>query len=94
MLGSTTMSVLATAYCLRGTTATGSRVSQGTVAVDPQVIPLGSWLKIPGYGLGQALDTGGMIRGSHIDLWMSSCSEAIRWGARVVQVQLLGRHPR
>lgn len=82
------LTVLATAYCLRGTTATGSRVSQGTVAVDPYVIPLGSHLQIPGYGPGVARDTGGAIHGNHIDLWMPSCSAAIQWGVRHVRVRV------
>ena len=80
------MEVLATAYCLSGTTATGTRVGYGTIAVDPRLIPLGTALYVQGYGEGRALDTGSAILGRHIDLWFSSCNEAINWGARYVNI--------
>jgi 3D (Asp-Asp-Asp) domain-containing protein len=51
-----------------GTTATGTAVRKGTVAVDPRVIPLGTRMYIPGYGYGVAEDTGGGIIGNVIDL--------------------------
>lgn len=70
------MTVLATAYCLTGTTATGLPVGPGIVAVDPTVIPLGTRMTIPGYGEGVAADTGNSIRGARIDVWMASCRAA------------------
>ena len=51
-----------------GTTATGTTVRKGTVAVDPRIIPLGTRMYIPGYGYGVAEDTGGAIIGNIIDL--------------------------
>lgn len=51
-----------------GTTATGTAVYKGIVAVDPRVIPLGTRMYIPGYGPGIAADTGGAIIGNIIDL--------------------------
>jgi 3D (Asp-Asp-Asp) domain-containing protein/peptidoglycan hydrolase CwlO-like protein len=71
-----TMSVYATGYCLKGTTATGLPVGPGIVAVDPSVIPLGTRMTIPGYGEGVAADTGGSIRGARIDVWIKSCAQA------------------
>ncbi len=71
-----TMSVFATAYCLRGTTATGLPVGPGIVATDPTVIPLGTRMTIPGYGEGVAADTGGAITGARIDVWIGDCGEA------------------
>jgi len=50
------------------TTATGLPVRKGIVAVDPAVIPLGTRLCIPGYGMALAADTGGAVRGYVIDL--------------------------
>ena len=58
------MTVYATGYCLKGTTATGLPVGPGIVAVDPSVIPLGTRMTIPGYGEGVAADTGGAIQGA------------------------------
>jgi len=74
-----TMRVYATWYCPAsagrsptdpwyGITATGVPVTHGVVAVDPNVIPLGTRMYIPGYGLGVAADTGGGISGNMIDL--------------------------
>jgi 3D (Asp-Asp-Asp) domain-containing protein/peptidoglycan hydrolase CwlO-like protein len=71
-----TMTVYATGYCLKGTTATGLPVGPGIVAVDPTVIPLGTRMTIPGYGEGVAADTGGTIRGARIDVWIASCEAA------------------
>lgn len=83
--------VLATAYCLTGTTAIGWPVGKGIVATDPIDIPLGSVLVVPGYGAAIAADTGAWIKGHHIDLWMASCTGADRWGARTVMASVMGR---
>jgi 3D (Asp-Asp-Asp) domain-containing protein len=80
------MTVVATGYALPGATASGAAVGWGAVAVDPSVIPMGSRLSIPGYGLGVAADTGGAIQGARIDLWFPSAAEAHAWGSRVVTI--------
>jgi 3D (Asp-Asp-Asp) domain-containing protein len=72
------MYVLRTAYCLQGTMANGHRVHPGAVAVDPRYIPMGSRMFIPGYGRGRAEDTGGAVKGYHVDVWVSSCAMALR----------------
>lgn len=51
-----------------GFTATGIKMRDGLVAVDPRVISLGSQVYVPGYGVGLAADTGGAIKGKRIDL--------------------------
>lgn len=51
-----------------GLTRTGERMRFGVIAVDPRIVPLGSELFVPGYGRGQALDTGNAIRARSIDL--------------------------
>jgi 3D (Asp-Asp-Asp) domain-containing protein/peptidoglycan hydrolase CwlO-like protein len=84
--GVRSMTVVATGYALPGHTASGRRVGWGAVAVDPSVIPMGSRLSIPGYGLGVAADTGGAIRGARIDLWFPSEAHAHAWGSRVVTI--------
>ncbi len=80
----------ATAYCEPGgTTATGTPVQWGTVAVDPRIIPLGSKVFVDGYGQATASDTGGAIRGNRIDLYMDSPQTAADWGVRTVIVYQL-----
>lgn len=72
-----------------GITATGVRARHGVVAVDPDVIPLGSRVYVPGYGLALAADTGGAINGNSIDLCMENASDAWRFGRRMVKVYVL-----
>ena len=72
-----------------GITASGIPARRGVVAVDPDVIPLGSRLYIPGYGEAIAADTGGAIVGHKIDLCMESYDEAIQFGRRSVEVYVL-----
>jgi 3D (Asp-Asp-Asp) domain-containing protein len=86
--GIRSLTVVATAYALPGTTATGRRVGWGVVAVDPSVIPLGSRIAVPGYGMGVAADTGGAIQGPKIDLWFPTVADAEAWGSRVVTVTI------
>ena len=77
----------ATAYCIPGgTTRSGTPVHWGVAAVDPGVISLGSKVYVEGYGSASALDTGGMIRGNRIDLYMNSEAAADAWGVRNVLV--------
>jgi 3D (Asp-Asp-Asp) domain-containing protein len=83
-----TLTVLASAYTLRGATATGAPAGWGTVAVDPSVIPLGTRLTIPGYGAAVAADVGSAIRGAAIDVWFPTAAEASEWGRRVVTITL------
>ncbi|MDY6084132.1 MAG: 3D domain-containing protein [Dialister sp.] len=69
-----------------GITATGTKAGHGTVAVDPNVIPLGSVVYIPQYGQAIAADTGGAIKGNRIDLCMESYSECYNFGRQDVEV--------
>ena len=72
-----------------GITATGSKAGYGVVAVDPSIIPLGSQVYVPGYGVAIAADTGGAIKGNRIDVCYASKSEAYNWGVRNVSVYVL-----
>ena len=78
----------ATSYCLTGRTATGTQAGPGSIAVDPTVIKLGSRLYVPGYGYGTAVDTGGAIKGTLIDVWLT-CDAAIQWGRRQLTIYVL-----
>lgn len=85
-----TMMAQTTGYTHTGSrTATGTWPKRGTLAVDPRVIPLGTRIYIPGYGVGVAEDTGGAVRGNVIDLFFETRDEAIRWGRRNVTVYIL-----
>nr|WP_204617707.1 3D domain-containing protein [Desulforadius tongensis] len=80
----------ATAYTFTGNnTATGITPFRGVVAVDPRVIPLGTKLYVEGYGECIALDTGGAIKGSRIDVFFPTREEAIKWGRKMVKVHVL-----
>jgi 3D (Asp-Asp-Asp) domain-containing protein len=87
-----TTSYVATAYSLRGRTASGRMVSRGLIAADPRVLPLGSRVRLehPGYS-GEYLvaDTGGLIRGRRIDIWTPTSREAMRFGRRNVKLTVL-----
>jgi 3D (Asp-Asp-Asp) domain-containing protein len=82
------LTVTAIGYSLPGTTTTGLPVGPGIVAVDPNVIPLGTRLYVPGYGEAVAADTGSAIRGAVIDLWFRTVAEARAWGRRTVVVTI------
>ncbi len=53
---------------LFGYTFLGWQAGNGIVAIDPRVVNLRSKLYVPGYGMAQAGDTGGAIKGRRIDL--------------------------
>jgi 3D (Asp-Asp-Asp) domain-containing protein len=83
---------VATAYSLRGRTASGRPVSKGVIAADPRVLPLGSRVRLEaGSYSGEYLvaDTGGAVRGYRIDIWTPSTSEAFRFGRRAVKLSVL-----
>lgn len=77
------------------TTATGTTVRIGTVAVDPTVIPYGTRMFIimeDGsyvYGIGTAEDCGGAIKDHRLDLYMPTLEEAFAFGVRSATVYFL-----
>ncbi len=83
---------VATAYCLRGRTASGAMVRNGIIAADPRVVRLGTKVML---GAGAysgdyvVADTGGKIKGNRVDIWMASCAEARRFGRRTVTLSTL-----
>ena len=84
--GARTLVVSATAYAIRGRTASGLPTSWGVAAVDPAVIPLGTRFFVPGYGEAVAADVGSSVRGNTIDLWFPSHAQARAWGRRTVAI--------
>jgi 3D (Asp-Asp-Asp) domain-containing protein len=84
----------ATAYCLKGRTATGETVRQGFVAADPKVLPLGTLVHIQAgryTGVYKVADTGGAIKGRKIDIYVPSYQEAKSFGRQKIRVKVLGR---
>ncbi len=84
-----------TPYCngCSGTSATGINLRANpdlkVIAVDPNVIPLGTKVWVEGYGYAIAGDTGGSIKGNKIDVLMQTKSEAYQWGRKTVLVKVL-----
>lgn len=72
-----------------GITATGTIATKGrTIAVDPNVIPLGSKVLINGKEY-IAEDTGGGINGKTIDMFFNSHSAALNYGIRYVDIYMV-----
>ncbi|MPZ23096.1 MAG: DUF348 domain-containing protein [Dehalococcoidia bacterium] len=75
------------------TTFTNTPLRYGVIAVDPDVIPLGTCLYVPGYGFGRAEDIGGAIQGNRIDLGFPGTADGSWWGARDVEIYILPSCP-
>lgn len=89
-----TLIMESTAYYGHGITASGLKPVRNpdgisTIAVDPNVIPLGTKVYVSGYGLAIAADTGGAIKGNIIDVFLNTHEECMSWGRRQVTVQIL-----
>ena len=83
---------VATAYSLRGRTASGRPVAKGLIAADPRHLPLGSRVRLDaGTYSGEYLvaDTGTLVRGKRIDIWTPTSREAMRFGRRTVKLTVL-----
>ncbi|MFE4520923.1 LysM peptidoglycan-binding domain-containing protein [Cytobacillus firmus] len=92
------LTVTATAYtascegCI-GITKTGVNLTDNpdekVIAVDPDVIPLGSKVFVEGYGYATAEDIGGGINGHEIDVFIPGEQDALQWGRKDVKVTIL-----
>lgn len=96
--GGRVITVTSTAYTANcagcsGITATGFNLKANpnakVIAVDPNVIPLGSKVYVEGYGYAIASDTGGAIKGNKIDVFFSSQSRAESWGRKSVTIRII-----
>ena len=95
-----TMTVGATAYYCepweRGITYSGTQARVGEIAVDPDVIPLGTRMFIISndgayvYGIAVAEDTGYLIDGTRVDLYFNTREECVEFGYRQCTVYFLG----
>ena len=94
---SRTKNMKGTAYTTGGKvgtrTASGTQVRVGVVAVDKNVLPLGTKVYVVSndgkyvYGFATAEDTG--VRGNIIDLYMNTYSECVQFGVRDCTVYIL-----
>ncbi len=96
--GGDSMTMEATAYTAEcagcsGITATGVNLNNdrdaNVIAVDPDVIPLGSTVKIEGMGTYEAADTGGAINDDRIDIHVPTKSDAFAFGRQDVEVTVV-----
>ena len=90
------LTVEATAYSyneagLSNYTADGTNLvsEPNVIAVDPNVIPLGSYVEIPGYGIFRAADTGGAIYGNRIDVHLVNLNDVYNFGRRTITIRVL-----
>jgi 3D (Asp-Asp-Asp) domain-containing protein len=84
----------ATAYCKGATTASGVTVRTGIAAADRTLLPVGSVVTITTdntryNGVYTVMDTGPQVQGRELDLYMWSCNEALAFGRKQVQVEVL-----
>lgn len=91
------LTVVATAYCAcesccgksDGITASGVKArANHTIAVDRNVFPLGTRILYNGIEY-VAEDTGGAIKGNRIDIYFDSHSEALNWGRRTIEIEVV-----
>lgn len=94
--GGYTLTVEATAYSyaeagLSSYTADGTNLVNDpmVIAVDPRVIPLGTMVEIPGYGVFRAADTGGAIVGNKIDVHFPTVAQTYNFGRRTITIRIL-----
>ncbi len=85
----------ATAYCDSGITKSGAKTREGFIAADPDLLPLGSVVRIAGAGNKRyeraytVMDTGERVQGRRIDLFLRDCGEARRFGVRQVRLEVV-----
>ena len=88
------MPFLATAYCKGDTTTSGVGVRTGIAAADPEILPVGSVVRVetpnPRYsGVWTVMDTGPSVRGRSVDLYLWNCKEALAFGRKKVRLTVL-----
>lgn len=71
-----------------GITSSGTMARPGTIAADTSLYPYGTIMYIPGYGYGRVEDTGGKIKGQHIDLYRPNHWFARSWGTRTKRIRV------
>ena len=83
---------LATAYSYGEITKSGLPVATGLAAADPTILPLGSLVRLDSTdyrGFYQVMDTGRLIKGKRIDIFIPDLDEALEFGAQKVKITVL-----
>jgi 3D (Asp-Asp-Asp) domain-containing protein len=91
-LPSSPMKFQATAYSDQGVTKSGVWAEYGIVAADPAILPLGSWIHVDGpnhKGVFRVMDTGRLIKGRIIDIYVPDIREAVEYGRQSVKVTVV-----
>lgn len=88
------LSMMATAYCDGGATASGTQARSGTAAADPRVLPIGTTIRVTGLMSPRpqtftVADTGAAVKGHEIDVFIPDCARAKKFGRRPVRVRIL-----
>ncbi|HEY3611439.1 MAG TPA: 3D domain-containing protein [Pseudonocardiaceae bacterium] len=76
-----TIPMLVTSYNDGGQTASAYNAQLGVCAVDPRVVPWGTYFTVPGYGTCYAGDIGTWIQNDTVDVWLPG-SQANNWGVQ------------
>jgi len=84
----------ATAYCKGTTTTSGVLAQSGVAAADPDMLPVGSVIQLEtddtAYnGVYTIMDTGPLVLGRHLDVYIWNCNEALRFGRKQVRIVVL-----
>jgi 3D (Asp-Asp-Asp) domain-containing protein len=82
------IAVVSTAYCLSGVMADGTSVRSGSVAEN--TLRLGTAIEV---SAAPSPARRFVVRdrigwGTQLDFWVPSCSDALRWGRRVVRIRV------
>ena len=91
----------ASAYCKGIVTASGVPAQSGVAAADPELLPVGSVIEIDSLprkynGIYTVMDTGPLVQGRLVDVYMWNCNEALLFGRKPIHLTVLrlGWNPR
>jgi 3D (Asp-Asp-Asp) domain-containing protein len=95
------LSFSASAYCKGIVTASGVPAQSGVAAADPELLPVGSVIEIDSLprkynGIYTVMDTGPLVQGRLVDVYMWNCNEALQFGRKPIHLTVLrlGWNPR
>jgi 3D (Asp-Asp-Asp) domain-containing protein len=82
----------ATAYSEKGITKSGVPAVPGVAAADLSILPLGTLIQVEGTryrGIYRVMDTGRLVKGKIIDIYMSDLQKAVEFGRQKVMVSII-----